>query len=176
MSFYPGRFNVYLCGWLLLASASSGCAWFHSKPPQALGAVRVHIESPPGPENQTQAVSILRADPVLVTILKDPVVTEADLLRANLVESPGGFFIELRFDSIGSYSLEEFTSAYQGKHFAIFGQWGDRLKDGRWLAAPLITKRDAAGTLSFTPDMSREEARQWVEGLNNKARIIHTGK
>jgi hypothetical protein len=50
------------------------------------------------------------------------------------------------------------------------------LKDGRWVAAPLITGRNATGILAFTPDMSHDEAQQFVAGLNAVAKKIQTGK
>jgi len=119
---------------------------------------------------------VLREDPVVVTILKEPVLTESDLLRALLRESPGGFYVELVFDETGALTLEQYSAAYQGKHFVVFGQWGDKLKDGRWLAAPILGARNTVGTLAFTPDMSRAEAEQWVRGLNATAKKIQTGK
>lgn len=174
MNFYAGRFNVYLT--LLLMLALCGCALFDKKKAQPVGAVRVHIESPASGGSDTQVVSVLRADPVLVPISKEQFLTEADLLKAALVQSPGGFFVELKFDAMGALSLEEFSAAYAGKHFVIFGQWGEKLKDGRWLAAPLIEGRNATGILSFTPDMTRDEAQQWVDGLNHVAKKLGTAK
>jgi hypothetical protein len=177
MNFYTRRFNVYLLPLLLLtALMSPGCALFHKKTPKEVGAVRVHIESPAAAGDETQTVSLLRADPVAVLILKDPVLTEADLLRAVLRESPGGFYVELLFDQTGALTLEQYTGAYGGKHFVVFGQWGEKLKDGRWLAAPIISGRTTTGTLAFTPDMSRAEAEQWVKGLNATAKKLQTGK
>ena len=82
---------------------------------------------------------------------------------------PGGFAIEIQFDENGTWLLEQYSAANPGGHFAIFGQWGDKLANGRWLAAPLITRRIADGVLAFTPDCSRAEADQLVPGLNNVA-------
>lgn len=176
MNFYTRRFNVYLLALLLPAALTApGCAMFHKSAPKDVGAVRVHIESSAAGE-ESQTVSLLRADPVVVTILKDPVLTESDLIRAGLRESPGGFYVELLFDQTGALTLEQYSGAYQGKHFVVFGQWGEKLKDGRWLAAPIISGRNAAGTLAFTPDMSRTEAEQWVKGLNATAKKLQTGK
>jgi hypothetical protein len=160
----------------MFSVAISGCASSKNKKKQPIGAIRIHIESSANAEGQGQTVSVLRADPVLVTIAKEPVLTEADLLSAALIETPGGFSIELKFDETGTWTLEQFSSAYAGKHFVIYGQWGEKLKDGRWLAAPLITGRNASGLLAFTPDMTREEAQQLVPGLNYMAKKIHSGK
>ena len=178
MNFYARRFNLYLLVPLAFAvavMAVTGCA-SSKKKHQPVGAVRIHIESTANAEGQGQTVSVIRADPVLLTISKDPVLTEANLLKASLVETPGGFCIDLKFDQTSAWTLEQFTAAYGSKHFVIFGQWGDKLKDGRWLAAPLITGRNATGLLAFTPDMTHEEAQKFVAGLNNVAKKIQTGK
>ncbi|HXA45180.1 MAG TPA: hypothetical protein VNZ25_06720 [Candidatus Angelobacter sp.] len=176
MNFYVGRFNVYLILMLMLAMAGTGCALFDKKKAQPVGAVRVHIESPENAGSDSQTVSVLRADPVLVVIAKEAILTEASLLKAALVTSPGGFYVQLQFDNTGALTLEQFSAAYGGKHFVIFGQWGDKLKDGRWLAAPIIQGRNATGRLAFTPDMTRAEAQQWVDGLNHTAKKLQTGK
>ena len=176
MNFYAGRFNVYLILMLMLAMAGTGCALFHMKKTQPVGAVRVHIESPENAGSDSQTVSVLRGDPVLVVIAKEAILTESSLLKATLVTSPGGFYVELQFDNTGALTLEQFSAAYGGKHFVIFGQWGDKLKDGRWLAAPIIQGRNATGRLAFTPDMTRAEAQQWVDGLNHTAKKLQTGK
>jgi len=176
MNFYAGRFNLYLLLLLAFSLALAGCATAKKKKHEPLGAIRVHIESTANAQGEGQTISVLRNDPVLVTIAKDPVLTEANLLRAALVETPGGFCIELKFDQTGAWTLEQFSAAYSGKHFAIFGQWGEKLKDGRWLAAPMITGHNASGILAFTPDMSHAEAQQLVVGLNNAAKKIQTGK
>jgi hypothetical protein len=71
--------------------------------------------------------------------------------------------------------LEQYSAANPGRHFVIFGQWGDKLVNGRWLAAPLITHRISNGVLAFTPDITRAEADQLVLGLNNAAAKVHKG-
>ena len=91
---------------------------------------------------------------------------------AKVIDTPGGFAIEIQFDETGTWLLEQYSAANPGGHFVIFGQWGDKLVNGRWLAAPLITHRIANGVLAFTPDCSREEADQLVLGLNNVAAQI----
>jgi hypothetical protein len=176
MNFYAGRFNLYLTAFLALALVGAGCSTFKKKKEEPVGAVRVHIESTANAAGEGQTVSVLRADPVLVTISKDAVLTEADLFQAALVATPGGFSVELKFDETGAWTLEQFSAAYSGKHFVIYAQWGEKLKDGRWVAAPLITGRNPTGVLSFTPDMSHDEAQKFVAGLNAVAKKIQTGK
>ena len=147
----------------------------HEKADEKTGALRVHIETSPVPEGTSQTISVLRSDPVAVTIASDPILTEANLITAKIVESPGGFSIQVQFDESSTLTLEQFTAAYPGRHLVIYGQWGEKLANGRWLAAPLITHRIGDGLLAFTPDASRDEAGQLVLGLNNVVKKIQKG-
>jgi hypothetical protein len=169
------RFNLFLA--LLAFVGLCGCQGFSSshKQNKAVGALRVHLESPTMTDT-SQSITVLRADPVLVTIAKDPVLTEANIVMAKVIDRPGGFAIEVQFDENGTWILEQLSAANPGMHFAVFGQWGVKLANGRWLAAPLITRRIADGILSFTPDMSRDEADHLVLGLNNVAKKIRKGQ
>jgi hypothetical protein len=160
------RFKVYLV--LALATASlCGCAT--EKPKQPVAALRIHIQAGADTLGTTEQVTVVRADPVLVTIAKEPILTEANLIAARILNAPGGNAIEVRFDETGTWTLEQYTAANPGRHLVIFGQWGEKLAEGRWLAAPLITHRIGNGVLAFTPDMSRSEAEQLVLGLSNVA-------
>jgi len=161
---------------IILLVALCGCAtWLKRDQPSA--AIRVHIElardAMAGPEAQT--VSVLRADPVQVTIEKNPILTEANVVAVKLISTPVAPAIEMRFDENGTWILEQYSATNPGRHFVIFGRWGKNLKDGRWLAAPLITRRINDGILSFTPDMSREEAGQFIVGLSNVVKQFQTG-
>jgi preprotein translocase subunit SecD len=110
---------------------------------------------------------------VLVTIKREPILTEANIVAAKVMDATGGFAIEIKFDENGAWLLEQYSAANPGRHFVIFGQWGDKLANGRWLSAPLITRRISGGRLVFTPDCSREEADRLVLGLNNATKTIH---
>ncbi len=176
MKFYTRGINLYL---LLLAgslAAVCGCQSDDHKGDQHLAALRIHLENRAQLAGAGKTVSILRADPVLVTINTEPVLTEANVMVARVLNSSAGYAVEVKFDEMGGYMLEQYTSAYQGKHFVIFGQWSDNSADSRWLAAPLITHRIANGVFAFTPDASLEEAKQLVLGLNNVAKKIAKGK
>ena len=146
-----------------------GCAT-GKKEDKELGVLRVHIESNANVPGVAQDVSVLRSQPLLVTVRMEPVLTEANVIAAHLLETPGGFAVEVKFDESGSLTLEQYTSTYAGKHFVLFGQWGDKVKDGRWLATPVISHRIANGVLSFSPDASLEETRKLVDSLNRTAK------
>jgi preprotein translocase subunit SecD len=110
---------------------------------------------------------------VLVTIKSEPILTEANIVAAKVMDATGGFAIEIKFDENGAWLLEQYSAANPGRHFVIFGQWGDKLANGRWLAAPQTTRRIRGARLVFTPDCSREEADRLVLGLNNATKTIH---
>lgn len=176
MKAYMRRFNLFLAMAVLLASLC-GCSYF-KKSDEPTGALRIHIEvaadNAAGSMSAGQTVSVFRSDPVSVTIDKDPILTEANLVAAKVISTPDAPAIEMRFDENGTWILEQYSASNPGRHFVIYGQWGKKLKDGRWLAAPIITRRINDGILSFTPDMSRDEANQFVLGLNNVAKEFQT--
>ena len=169
MNFYGQRFNLYFTVMLALALAG-GCAT--NKKDKQTAALRVHIECSANTGTSGQIVSVLRANPVMVPITSEPVLTEANIVAATLLETPGGFAVEVKFNQSGAWMLEQYSAANPRKHFVIFGQWGEKISEGRWLAAPIITHRLANGILAFTPDASRNEATQLVLGLNNLAKKI----
>jgi preprotein translocase subunit SecD len=176
MNFYPRGFNLYLLGLTALCLvAVCGCASYRSKE-RNLAMLRVHIENRAQLQDSGQTISLLRANPVLVTINNEPFITEANIEDAVLLQTPGGLAVAIQLDETGAYMLEQYTAAYVGKHMVIFAQWNEKAADSRWLAAPLINHRIADGVLSFTPDASPEETRQLVVGLNNMAKKLSTKK
>jgi len=168
MKVWARQFNIYLA---LAATLGLLCGCLTDRPHGPTSALRIHIEASPNLPGTSQTVSVLRADPVVVTVAKEPILTEANIIAAKVIEAPGGFAIEVRFDETGSWILEQYTAANPGRHLVIFGQWGEKLVNSRWLAAPLITHRIANGVLAFTPDMSHAEAEQLVIGLDNVAKF-----
>ena len=175
MNFYARGFNLYLLGLMLSLLALCGCQ-STGKKDKHLAMLRIHVENRAQMLGSGETVSVLRSHPVLVTINIEPFLTEANVVAAVLLETPGGVAVEIKLDEVGTYTLEQYTSAYAGKHLAIFGQWNERIADSRWLAAPLLNHRIADGVLAFTPDCSAEEARQLVVGLNNMALKLGTEK
>ncbi|HEY3762782.1 MAG TPA: hypothetical protein VGN23_13640 [Verrucomicrobiae bacterium] len=146
------------------------------KQAKQVAAVRIHMESTPEDATVTQSITVVRADPITLTIEKEPILTEANLISAKTINDAGGFALQFKFDEISTGLLEQYTASNIGKHLAIFGQWGEKLKDGRWLAAPIITQRIHDGTLTFTPDMSRDEANQFILGLTNAVKKVQKGE
>ena len=168
MKVWARQFNIYLTVATALALL---CGCETDRPRGPVGALRVHVEISSNSADTSQTVSVLRADPVLVTIAQQPILTEANIVASKVVDARGGFAIEIRFDETGTWILEQWSASNPGRHLVLFGQWGDKLVNGRWLAAPLITHRIGNGVLTFTPDLSRPEADQLVLGLNNVAQF-----
>jgi preprotein translocase subunit SecD len=166
------RFNLFLA--LMALAVLCGCQTVTRN--KEVSVLRVHIESNSSDTGASQTVSLLRSDPVLVTIDKEQILTEANMVQAGVIDTRGGFALQIHFDEISARVLEQYSAANPGRHFAIFGQWGEKPAAGRWLAAPLITHRIADGILSFTPDMSREEAGRLALGLNNVAKKMRKGQ
>jgi hypothetical protein len=166
------RFNLFLA-FLALAWV---CGCQTSKKDKETSALRIHIESTSRSTGATETVSVLRSDPLLVTIYKEPILSEANLVEAKVIDARGGFGIQLQFDESSGLVLEQYSAANPGKHFAIFGQWSEKTTDSRWLAAPLITRRVTEGRFSFTPDLSRTNADRLVLGLNNVAKKAKKGQ
>jgi hypothetical protein len=172
MNFYARSFNLYLLLLAVTLAAATGCQSDKDKAAKHLASLRIHLENRAQLPGSGKTVSVIRANPVLVTINEEPVLTEAGIVRADLLDTPVGFAVQVKFDEEATLTLEQYTSAYEGKHFVVFGQWSEDSTNSRWLAAPLITHRIMNGVFAFTPDASHEEARQLVIGLNNMAKKI----
>jgi len=162
MKFRALSINIILLGAALLFAG--GC---HKSPESKKkgeeSTVRLHIEETSDVTGQSGPVEVTR-DKFVVNIDKEPFLTEADLLGAQVVETPdGGFAIQLVFDRHGSMLLDMKTSMYKGKRIVIMAQFPKT----RWLAAPIIKTKIGTGVLVFTPDCTREEAERLVNGLTN---------
>ena len=167
------RFNLYLLGSLGLA-VLCGCRTEESRREKALSTIRIYLEVNPNSTDNKITVPIYRDKPVMLNVESTPFLTEADVVEAKVVDTVGGFAIGVRLARRGSWLLEQYTVANHGRRLAIFSQFASapdpKLGIGRWLAAPVISKRISDGYLLFTPDASRDEAYQIVVGLNNVAK------
>jgi hypothetical protein len=173
MNFYARSFNLYLLVAVLLGGLACSCASQKNRNKDKLGTLRVHVESRGNLPGRSETITVLRANPVQVTISGDPILSEGNVLKASVIDTHGGFAIKVKFDEDGTWALEQNSAANPGSHFVIFGQWPG--STGRWLAAPLINGRIASGELVFTPDCSYAEATNLVTSVNFAARKIHEG-
>ncbi|TAL06096.1 MAG: hypothetical protein EPO07_02430 [Verrucomicrobia bacterium] len=166
------RFNIYfgLAVLTLAALLGGGCASPEKKKQEQLAALRVHLEVAPDSSGLCAPVPICRTDPVMVNVLKEPFLFENDVAAARVLPDPDGtFIIGLQLTQHGTWVLENYTASNPGKRFAIFADWGVEGQNHRWLAAPKFKARITDGRLSFSPDLSHEEADELVLGLNNLA-------
>ncbi|MHB1305753.1 MAG: hypothetical protein ACYDC1_13780 [Limisphaerales bacterium] len=159
-----GWFNNYLTG--LLLALAVGCASPEKKESRKEAAtLRLYLESEFDSGDKTTLVSVVRSNPMTVRIGKDPVLDEAHIVQASVVDTMGGFAILVKYDFHGTLVLENVSNSYRGSRVAIYSMF----TEGRWLAAPQVTTRITDGILVFTPDASREETERIVRGLNNVA-------
>lgn len=168
------RINIYLT--LILAVVLTACASTGKDKKQKVvldkkgkekSFLRLHIQEDPDATERTAIVSIYRANPVQISVHKEPFLDQGNLVKASVVDDVGGFAIKLEFNRQGRWLLENQTSAYKGRQIVIAALFGDTPDKLRWLAAPYITQPIGSGVLRFTPDASREEAERIVLGLNN---------
>jgi preprotein translocase subunit SecD len=168
------RFNTYLCVILALAM-TCGCQTAESKRKKQVSTLEFHLEVRPDARESSERnieAKILRDHPITITVQKAPFLSEAYIKEVKVIEVTGGFALRVQFDKHGTWLLEEFTAENLGKRIAVLSQFGDQLKETRWLAAPMTSHRIPDGVLTFTPDATREEAEQIALGLNNVAKKV----
>jgi preprotein translocase subunit SecD len=170
------RFNTYLLAALALAG-TVGCET--ASPEQKsekkkareeakqLSTLRVHLQVQPEEAMGQTPVPVFRESPVWLHIQRTPILTEVHVQSAKVLEVMGTLAIEVEFNHAGLFLLEQFTTTNKGRRLVIFSQFGETKDQARWLAAPLIKERMTQGSLTFTPDATREEAERIVRGLNN---------
>ena len=166
------RFNFYLPAALCLGLAFlAACSTARqTRQPQAI--MRFHVETTPAPAVETTTVAIYRAKPVVLSIAKDPALDERFIDDARVVESMGGYSLEIKFGLRGTWMLEQISLAQRGKRLAIFCAFaGMDTNYSRWLAAPMMNKRLADGVLVFTPDATREETELIAAGVNQTVKL-----
>jgi len=159
-------FNGFLA--LVALALLAGCATSEERQrKKELSNLRIHVESDQQSDHSS-AVSVIRSAPMLINIDREPILVENQVRAAMVVDQPGGFAIQIQFNRQGGWILERTTVVNKGRRLVIFGQFDQ----ARWLAAPLITSKNSSGTLTFTPDATREEEERFVRGLNNMAHKI----
>ena len=174
MKIHWDRFNIYLVV-ALAAVAVCGCRTSGKTNPKKLtSTLRLHLEVNPNGTKANEPVPVYREKPVMVNIDLMPFLTEANVLDAKVVDAVGGFALRIQFDHAGTALLEECTTANPGRRMAIFSQFGEKIKEKRWLAAPRIPRRISDGVLIFTPDTTREESEEIAVGLNNVSKKVRT--
>ena len=166
------RFNIYLTLGLAWAAVCGCRTAAEARLPKMLSTLRLNIEVSRNSLKANEPVPIYRERPTMINVEVVPFITEQNVAEAKVIEVVGGYALRLKFDHAGMALLEDYTVANRGRHIAIFSQFGEKLSESRWLAAPLITSRISDGVLTFTPDATREECDDIALGLNNVAKEV----
>jgi hypothetical protein len=167
-------FKLYLLV-LLAAAAVCGCQTSEaSKAKKLLSTMRLHLETGRNGPKPNEAVPVYRAQVIMVNVEKTPFLSEEQVADAKVIDEVGGYVLRVQFDPHGTVLLEQATTGNRGLKIAIFSQFGEKMMDYRWLAAPVITHRITDGVLVFTPDATREETEEIAAGLNNVSKKVHT--
>jgi preprotein translocase subunit SecD len=153
-------FNLVLA--LAMASVSA-CSTASSDRQKPIETFRVHLESRHDIPERSMPAEIGEANPMRFTVEKLPILSEIHVEEAALLEQSDGFTVQVRFNGMGARILEGYSSAAIGRHFLIMTEIDEEV---RWIAAPLIRHRNSEGTLTFTPQATREEMQRLVAGLN----------
>lgn len=158
------RFNFYL---LTALSALLFCGCASHKKKELVTVLRVHAEAKDN-TTFTSKIKLYESDPMEMVVDQSPLLSDAQVEKASVVEALGGFALVLQFDKRGQWLLDQHTSLNLGRHLAIFVQYGEKSEKARWLAAPILSSRISDGALIFTPDVTRDEADLIVKGLGIK--------
>ena len=165
-----GRFNTYL--FLLAVALSVGCKTTEERRrDKAITTFRLHLETSRGDTGSNAIIEIAGAQ---LYVNNAPFLDETSVTNAAVVDTrDGGFAIQIRYDRHGTLVLDAMTTENRGRHLAIFTQFGPgKLEQKRWLGAPYIGSSITGGVLIFTPNSTRAEAEQVVQGLNNVAKKL----
>ncbi len=168
----PGGFNLYLLAILAAALLAAGCDTFTKKGKAEEAALRLHLEINAAGGAQGTNVLVNRSSPFLVTVDRQPFLSELNIESARVVDTLGGFSIAIQFNTEGTILLEQYTITYRGRHAAVLAEFGQL----RWIAAPVMQKGITNGQFIFTPDTTREEAEKIVRGLNRVAELVRKGR
>jgi hypothetical protein len=157
------RFNIYLM--LLMLMLPAGCKTPEErKRDKESSTFRVFLEASSGRMDPNSGVPINRENPVRVSVEQRPILTEADVQSATVIDAvSGGHAVQVQLNRHGTLVLEGVTASYKGRRLAIHSYF----PEARWLAAPTITRTVSSGEMTFTPDATREESERFVLGLTN---------
>jgi len=139
---------------LAAALLAVGCA---SHPPEV--TLRLHEEANSSlPEDDMRMVAVPK------TGLKIPLnpyatISETDVDKATLEQTPGGATIRLLFDPNGAMTFDEMTTRCRGQYIVTF-------LNGRPVAAWLVDRRVTNGQFVVEGDFTDEEAGKAVDALN----------
>lgn len=130
-----------------------------------------HLETSRDGTNRNYTIQVLRSNPIPVNVEVAPFVDPSHIQSATLIDTLGGFAIQVTMNNSGSFRMQNITASNRQRRVAV--QMIDSDNKQRWLAAPIIIQPINNGSFIFTPDVdSREEAEKIVNGVNNMVKKI----
>jgi hypothetical protein len=181
MKIWRTSFNIYLWAvlWGLAAAGGTAATAADAKQPAQkapetkkkpsksdVSTIRFHYVISPDGSARCLPITVYRSNPLQFYIDRSPCLWEVNVAGASVNTNLGAYSLRIWFDREGTKELDAITSAYRGRHLAIFSEFGG----ARWLGAPLIPQRITNGVFEFTPDASLEETERIARGLSNVAR------
>ena len=165
------RFNFYLFSLLVAALAAAGLAGCAARDAEGRKrkpvVLRLHLESYQDVAERLTTVEMGRAVPFTFKVERTPFLKEEQIIGALLVEDMGLYSIRITLDHQGGTILNQVTSGNPGRRIAVYAEFDEI----RWIGAVLPERRITSGELTFTPDMSKEEAERIVDGVNYYAEL-----
>jgi hypothetical protein len=119
------RFNIYFA--LAAVFLAAGCSSIRNvtKSKKEQTTIRLYLESSRADSGSIGKVLVTRKkDPFMVE--REPFLTEADVIKAVLVDDPGGdgsYSIQVAFNDHGTLLLDMITTGSKGKHIIVFSQF-----------------------------------------------------
>lgn len=165
MKFRPPPYNRILLALILL---TAGCQTDRLPGTKEASTLRLHLETRPDPTERTQPIVVFTESPLKLNVAKEPILDEASVAEARIIEADGRFAIAVTFTTHGKLVLETTSHTHRNRHIGIFSQF----PHGRWIGAFLINRRLSDGTILFRMDGTREEADRLVSGLNKVAAAL----
>ncbi len=110
------------------------------------------------PDSHVRTVVVPRVQ-MRIPVSPFAVLSERDVASAELIETAGGKVVALRFDPHGTVALDAVTTRNRGNYLVVF-------VNERPVAAWLVDRRLSTGQYTLEGDLSDDEARQLVDGLN----------
>jgi preprotein translocase subunit SecD len=163
MKRYVVWFNIVLS--FVVLAVCTGCRTLQKD----ASTLYLHLETPNADVlGKSMVVEVGQETMFTLSVEKDAFLSAGHVAKASVVHAMGFFEIMIEFDRHGTWTLEQYTTAYRGRRIAIMSQFGK----ARWLAAPRINKTIKDGIFIFTPDCTKEEADRLVKGLNNVAKTM----
>ena len=121
MKFWSRTSNSNLVFALLALALAAGCASRQKKKDEEISTIRLHMEVNPQMVRRNMQVSIVRAQPVLITVGESYVMHEGYLNRAEIIEANGVHNVRLQWleicakDIFKKYNLLDKEASFDRK-------------------------------------------------------------